>query len=147
MASLLVTPSARVDLAKDPIKDLKLFDAAHADPRVGVITLINAADFYVAGGHFGLKDVCIALDVGVDKIRLRGQRFNPVTPEGGVDHLATLKNLVAGKRDEVLIEVAMISGVQPHAVRPGHHVVFDHAHDIGMPHPVAHTEPGHTEDL
>ena len=65
MASLLITPSARVDLAKDPIEDLKLFDTAHADPRVGVITLVNAADFYAAGGHFGLKDVCIALDLSL----------------------------------------------------------------------------------
>ena len=96
MASLLITPSARVDLAKDPIKDLKLFDTTHADPRVGVITLINAADFYVAGGHFGLKHVCIALNVGVDKARLLRQWFHPVTPERSVDHLTPLKNLVAG---------------------------------------------------
>ena len=132
MASLLVTPSARVDLAKDPIEDLKLFDAAHADPRVGVIALVNTTDFYIASRHFGLKHVCIALYIGIDKTRLRRQRFNPVTPEGGVDHPTALKNLVAGKSDEVLIEVAVISGVQPHTVAPGHHVVVDHAYDVGI---------------
>ena len=54
MASLLVAPSARVDLVKDAIEDFELFDAAHADPRVRVITLVNATDFHIASGHFAL---------------------------------------------------------------------------------------------
>ena len=92
-----------VDLAKNLVKYSKFFNPSRTDTREGAVTLINTADLYVALGHSRFEDIRVTPDIGEHEARLRGQWFNPVAPEGRVDHLTALKNLVAGESNDCLL--------------------------------------------